>query len=86
MMLLDREQRRSSTCCQHCGAHVTESFRRTFGDEDGVAHRCLACDSRIRLHAGSGAGRSVSHPDPEDHPNRDRGRSRPVSTDGGASP
>lgn len=28
--------------CQHCGNHVSENFRQTFGVE-GVVHRCPEC-------------------------------------------
>ncbi|AZH27259.1 hypothetical protein DU502_16245 [Haloplanus aerogenes] len=60
--------------CQFCGTHVSDDFRRTLGDEDNVAHRCLACDSRPRIQSGSAAGREVKYPDPADQPNRNRGR------------
>ncbi|WP_090622051.1 DUF7563 family protein [Natrinema salaciae] len=41
--------------CLHCGTHVTDRFRRVFGDDD-QAHRCGDCDSDIRLSRGSDAG------------------------------
>ncbi|WP_373190058.1 hypothetical protein [Halolamina sp.] len=68
--------------CQHCGAHVSADFRRTLGDEENVAHRCLACDSTPRLQAGSAAGAKVSYPDPAEQESRNRG-SRVAATDGG---
>ncbi len=68
--------------CQHCGSHVSSDFRRTFGDDDGVLHRCLACDSRPRLQLGSGAGATVDYPDPAEQQNRNRGSHVPTA-DGG---
>lgn len=68
--------------CQHCGAHVSADFRRTLGDEENVAHRCLACDSRPRIQAGSAAGAEVSYPDPDEQACRNRGP-RTAATDGG---
>jgi len=58
--------------CQSCGAHVTEQFRRVFGDDNDVAHRCIQCDTTTRLQKGSAAGREVDHADPEDQPWRIR--------------
>lgn len=31
--------------CQNCGAHVTATFRRVNGDEDGLVHQCYNCSS-----------------------------------------
>ncbi|WP_081927025.1 DUF7563 family protein [Halobellus rufus] len=59
--------------CRHCGAHVSRDFARTFGDEDGRVHRCLACDSRARLQKGSGAGQHVRYPDPDEQQGRNHG-------------
>ena len=70
--------------CQHCGGHVSADFRRTFGDEENVAHRCQGCDSCPRLQAGSAAGKTVSYPDPAEQECRNRG-SRVAATDGGHS-
>ena len=61
--------------CRFCDSHVSDDFRRTLGDEDNVAHRCLACDSCLRIQAGSAAGKNVDYPDPADEPSRDRGPS-----------
>ncbi|WP_170093777.1 DUF7563 family protein [Halomicrobium mukohataei] len=79
------ESRIDKTTCQHCGTHVSRDFRRTFGDEDDIAHRCAACDCMARLSAGSAAGKSVSKADPADHPNRNRGQRTKARTDGGDS-
>jgi len=68
--------------CQHCGAHVSSDFRRTFGDAENRAHRCLSCDSRPRIQAGSAAGVKVEYPDPEEQQSRNRGPRVPA-TDGG---
>ncbi|WP_117592806.1 DUF7563 family protein [Haloprofundus halophilus] len=51
--------------CIHCGAHVTDGFRRVFGDRNHRVHRCNSCDSYARLSRGSAAGREVRIPDPE---------------------
>ncbi len=68
--------------CQRCGSHVSADFRRTFGDEENVVHRCLGCDSRPRIQAGSAAGREVEYPDPAQQTARNRGPRVPT-TDGG---
>ncbi|WP_090614534.1 DUF7563 family protein [Natrinema salaciae] len=59
--------------CQHCGAHVTDRFRRVFGDDDDRVHRCGDCDSYARLSRGSAAGIDVGIPDPETSPGRHGG-------------
>ncbi|WP_265108697.1 DUF7563 family protein [Halosolutus halophilus] len=51
--------------CRHCGAHVTDRFRRVFGDDRDRAHRCSECDSYRRLSRGSAAGVDVEILDPE---------------------
>ncbi|MFA9502656.1 hypothetical protein ACERIM_07720 [Natrinema sp. H-ect1] len=51
--------------CQHCGAHVTDRFRRVFGDDEDRAHRCGDYDTYARLSRGSAAGVDVAVPDPE---------------------
>jgi arginine decarboxylase len=62
---------------------VHDDFRRVFGDENGVAHRCLACDSRFRIQAGSATGADIDLPDPKDQPNRNRGPRVDARPDGG---
>ena len=71
--------------CRHCDRHVSDRFCAVFGDEDGVAHRCLGCDCFRRLSRGSAAGIQVDLPDPVDHPNRNRGQrvGSAVRADGG---
>ncbi|MGQ3412606.1 DUF7563 family protein [Natrinema sp. LN54] len=32
-------QRSAESKCYHCNAHLTEQFRRVFGDDDGRARR-----------------------------------------------
>ncbi|QCC47545.1 DUF7563 family protein [Halobellus limi] len=83
MMHVVRDRPEGQTACACCGAHVTDDFRRVFGDENDVAHRCLACDCRARIQRGSAAGTIVDLPDPQDHPNRNRGRRVHARTDGG---
>ncbi|WP_053949283.1 DUF7563 family protein [Halolamina sediminis] len=78
------EYEASHSDCRFCGAHVSTDFRRTFGDEQNVAHRCLSCDSRPRVQAGSAAGVSVDYPDPAEQEFRNRGP-RVAATDGGVS-
>lgn len=56
----------AATDCRNCGAHVSGGFRRVYGDAQGRVHRCMDCDSRRRLFAGSAAGKSVAAPDPQD--------------------
>jgi len=53
-----------NSTCRHCGAHVTDRFRRVFGDDDR-AHRCGDCDTDARLSRGSAVGVDVAIPDPE---------------------
>ncbi|RZH67914.1 DUF7563 family protein [Natrinema altunense] len=59
--------------CQHCGAHVTDRFRRVFGDDRDRAHRCDECDTYARLSRGSAAGVDISVPDSETSPGRHGG-------------
>ncbi|QSG02302.1 DUF7563 family protein [Natranaeroarchaeum sulfidigenes] len=82
-----------SATCRNCGAHVSEDFRRVFGDEDHVAHRCPECDTSRRLSRGSAAGVAVSVSDPERRPptrradqrrRRDRRRTARAYPAGGA--
>ena len=61
--------------CLHCGAHVTELFRRVSGDSDDRAHRCNECDSYRRISRGSAAGVDVPI---VDHQNTDRDGCRPT--------
>ncbi|USZ72003.1 DUF7563 family protein [Natronosalvus halobius] len=55
----------SSSTCDYCGAHVSDQFRRVYGDSSDRAHRCGECDSFRRLSRGTGAGVDVAIPDPE---------------------
>ncbi|WP_146417606.1 DUF7563 family protein [Haloarcula hispanica] len=71
--------------CQHCGAHVSRDFRRTFGDGDDIAHRCPACDCMPRISRGTAAGKELDYPDPEDQPQRNQGGRVEARTDGGES-
>ncbi|MFC4550075.1 MULTISPECIES: DUF7563 family protein [Halorussus] len=71
--------------CDYCQAHVSRSFRRTYGTESGRAKRCPECDSWPRIEHGSARGKDVDHPDPQDHANRNGGQElrRPRVADGG---
>ena len=62
-----------SSCCAHCGSHVTTDFRRVYGDDDNRVYRCQHCDNLIRIRAGSAAGLDVSIPDPLEAPGRHGG-------------
>lgn len=70
MLLATEEQPRT---CEYCGSHVTQNFRRVYGDSDGRAHRCRECDTAVRLQQGSAAGRNVPTPDPQTAPGRHGG-------------
>ncbi len=59
------DARADPSVCRNCGRYVTDQFRRVYGDNDGVTHRCGECDSYRRLPRGSTAGVDVSIPDPE---------------------
>ncbi|WP_341538905.1 DUF7563 family protein [Natrarchaeobius halalkaliphilus] len=58
------------TKCRMCGSHVTPQFRRTHGDENQVAHRCIECDTDERLGEGGAAGQELEKADPIDEPER----------------
>jgi hypothetical protein len=62
-----------SSCCEFCGSHVTDRFCRVFGDDDDRVSRCPECDTWVRIHEGSAAGRDVSTPDPRTSPGRHGG-------------
>jgi len=44
--------------CSNCGSHVTDGFRRIFGDSYDVAHHCPECDGWSRIKGGSAAGKT----------------------------
>ncbi|WP_423745086.1 hypothetical protein V5735_03410 (plasmid) [Haladaptatus sp. SPP-AMP-3] len=74
------------TTCDYCDAHVTTSFRRTYGTEENRAKRCPECDSWARIMRGSAQGRDVEHPDPQTHTERRGGKQlREKVIDGGVS-
>ncbi|TYL37580.1 hypothetical protein CV102_16605 [Natronococcus pandeyae] len=56
--------------CLHCGAHVSNRFRRVYGDNGDRAHRCSECDTYAQLTRGSAASVDVPIPDPETSPGR----------------
>jgi hypothetical protein len=58
------------TSCRHCGTQVSTDFRRVYGDNHDQAHRCPNCDTFLRLSRGSGSGRDVDFPDPQESPGR----------------
>ncbi|ELZ02682.1 hypothetical protein C481_08441 [Natrialba asiatica DSM 12278] len=43
--------------CDHRGAHVTDRFRRVFGDEQDRSHRCSECGSYAWLPDGTNTKR-----------------------------
>lgn len=76
--------------CDFCDSHVTDDFRRTYGNENNRAERCSECDSWARIKKGSAAGRNLDHPDPQDNPHRRGGQDLQTRTevvaDGGERP
>lgn len=46
----------SGGSCLNCGGHVTEQYRRVFGDNDDQVHACPNCEEKMfgdeRLTAG----------------------------------
>lgn len=47
--------------CRNCGGHVTPGFRITFGDEDNIAHACLASDCATKGQIRDGAARDPDY-------------------------
>jgi len=43
-----------ATTCENCGTHVSASFVRVFGDNDGTLHRCSECTTVSELMDGLG--------------------------------
>lgn len=41
--------------CANCGGHVTERFRRVFGDNDGAVHGCPSCMGTTEIVNGAAA-------------------------------
>lgn len=35
--------------CTNCGAHVTDSFARVFGDNEDTVTKCMACAPYVEL-------------------------------------
>lgn len=64
----------TSGTCGYCGAHVSDTFCRTHGNNEDVAHRCPECDSWVRIGEGSAAGLDVAIPDPQEYAERSGGR------------
>ncbi|MFC6768337.1 DUF7563 family protein [Natrinema soli] len=62
-----------NSTCDHCEAHITDRFRRVFGDDDDRAHRCGDCDTYARSSRGSATGVDVRASDPETSPGRHGG-------------
>lgn len=72
------------TVCRFCSSNVSPGFRRTFGDNRNVAHRCFKCDTQTRVKLGSAAGRDVrGYEDPADDDVNLSGADCPALTDGG---
>lgn len=61
------------TACEYCGNRLSDRYGRVMGDEDGRVHRCPDCDTDVRLHRGSAAGKDIDWPDPAEHPERNGG-------------
>lgn len=41
--------------CRGCGAHVSDSFARVFGDNTDIVHSCLACETYAAVFNGAAA-------------------------------
>lgn len=41
--------------CRECGAHVSDSFARVFGDNDDVVHGCPNCETYAAVFDGAAA-------------------------------
>lgn len=48
-------ERADAQCCQHCGAQVTQQFRRVFGDNDDLVFACHRCLTGAGLLRGAAA-------------------------------
>jgi RNase P subunit RPR2 len=42
------------TRCRNCGAYVTSTFARVFGDNHDIVYACLECSTMRALRDGSG--------------------------------
>lgn len=72
--------------CQFCGSNVTPGFRKTFGDNQNVIHRCFECDTQTRVKLGSAAGRDVpDYEDPADDDVNLAGADCPALNGGGST-
>jgi len=45
----------SDNQCRHCGTHVSDDFRRVYGDNSDVVYSCNSCVSKTILNSGGGA-------------------------------
>lgn len=41
--------------CETCGAYVTSTWARVFGDNSGVVHACKRCSTHTMVAEGAGA-------------------------------
>ena len=73
--------RAGPSACLNCDSDVTDQFRRVYGDNDDVAHRCGECNSYRGLTRESAAGVDVAIPDPETATDHHGGES-PVLAEG----
>lgn len=51
--LVDDPAHQGRTSCQNCGAYVTRTFARVFGDNRDVVHACVECSTMRALRDGS---------------------------------
>lgn len=42
--------------CENCGTHVSASYVRVFGDNDGTLHYCSTCSTVSDVMEGHGSG------------------------------
>jgi ribosomal protein S27AE len=50
----DSSEQRDRRSCLNCGAYVTPTFARVFGDNHDDVYACLECSTMRALRSGSG--------------------------------
>lgn len=48
-------ERGPMTECENCGTHVTTTYARVFGDNQGRVHGCYDCMNRTAIQSGEAA-------------------------------
>jgi predicted SprT family Zn-dependent metalloprotease len=47
--MIRRQNRGNMSQCKNCGEHVSERFRRVFGDEHGEVYACPNCSANAGI-------------------------------------